>query len=77
MDPVITYEMWQEDLRTGTKTRGLETERGYSQPRILQQLAAAFNADELDVAENHTIPPRPVRTRYFVVKATTTFEELQ
>lgn len=69
--PVETFELWKETKKGRVR---LPAFCGYtSEARMfLGQKAAAFNAEE---QRNAHMERRAVRARFFVVRATTTYEE--
>lgn len=70
----ITFSVWEENLPSGSKkARIRESDQDFSEPRIPLMLAKQYNEEEAMLAK---LEWRDVATRYFVVKATTAFEEM-
>lgn len=69
MKPEVLYEVWEE--RSGVKVR--RNALGIKDKEFVRRCMESMNADE---AESAHMERRPVTTRYFMVKATTTFEEV-
>lgn len=65
------FQVWREDLRTGEKTHKPNTD--YHLRTSAEENAKAWNDEE---AENARLEMRPVRTRFFVMMATTSYMEL-
>jgi hypothetical protein len=69
-EPATTYEIWVKDL-DGTLCRRM-SETGFARPERAQSIADDYNAESASFAKtNHLKNHR----EFFVVKATTSFEE--
>lgn len=71
-DTDVTYEVWEQRRGQDAQRRH---ERGFTKPGMPQKIADDFTEDQkwLDRYQPEGSEPS---TRYFVVKATTTFEEV-
>jgi len=68
MEPTVEFEIWQE--KDGKRSK---RNSAYGMYGLAEMTCAAYNKEE---AENARLERRAVKSHYFVVKATTTYEKV-
>lgn len=72
MNTLIDYQVWRSSRRNSFETRPILRD-GFTE-EVARHYANEYNEEESALAK---MEHRAVRVRFFVVKATTTFEEVK